>query len=128
MDRQFWIEIINRLNSGLKLGEYYVADWLYLAMLVTAVLCLYRGHRSGAVNLWDVIRTTKDGHQYVDPRKLFEAGAFVVTTVAFSHMTIQGKLNEWFVITYLGAFVTARYLRDREQRLNKEIDLKRPPA
>lgn len=122
------VAALRTLAKVLKVGEYYIADWLFLLMLLIAVLCLYRGHRNRDVDLWDVIRATgKEGKVYTDPRKLFEAGAFVVSTVGFAHMTIQGKLTEWYVMTYLGAFVTAKFLRDREQRLNRALELNAAP-
>lgn len=117
------VSILSAMAKVLKLGEYYIADWLFLTMLTVAVLCLYRGHRNHDVDLWDVIRTGKGGKSYTDPRKLYEAGAFVVMTVGFAHMTIQGKLTEAYAGIYVGAWVAARYLRDREQRLNKALDL-----
>lgn len=124
LDLDFLVAFLGRVNEALKLDQYYVADWLYLAILLTAVLCLYRGHRSGTVDLWDVVRATnKDGKVFTDPRKLFEAGAFVVMTVYFSHAALQGKMTEWYAAIYVGAFVAARYARDREQRLNRQIDL-----
>lgn len=129
IDLDFVVAFLQRLNAALKLDQYYIADWLYLAILLTAVLCLYRGHRGGNVDLWDVIKATgKDGKVHTDPRKLFEAGAFVVSTVGFSHMVIQGKLTEWFVMFYLAAWVTAKTLRDREQRLNRMIDAEKQVA
>ena len=126
-DLGFWSEFASRLSAGLHLGEYYVADWLYLATLLAVVLCLYRGQRSGTINLWDMVRTTKKDaqggeHIYTDPRKFFEVGAFVVATCAFSYKVIQGKLEIEFMLVYLGTFTGARFLRDREQRLNKMIE------
>lgn len=119
----FFGDIFLRLASALKLGDYYLADWLFLVMLMTAVFCLYKGHRNKDVDLWDVVRAKKNEEVFTDPRKLFEAGAFVVMTVGFAHMTIQGKLTEWYAMIYVAAWVAARAIRDREQRLNKALDL-----
>jgi hypothetical protein len=102
---------------------YVLADALYMATLLVVVMCLYRGHRGGSLNLWDVVRTTKGDATFTDPRKLYECGAFVVSTVGFSYLIIVGKMSEWFFAGYIGAWVAARYARDREQRLNRAMDM-----
>lgn len=131
-DLEFWAAFASQLNAALKLDQYYIADWLYLIILMTAILCLWRGQRTGKIDLWDMVKTTKtvNGQErvFTDPRKLFEVGAFVVFTCAFSYKVIQGKLDTDFAFLYIGAFVTARALRDREQRLNKKIDAGIPDA
>jgi len=88
-------------------------------VLLFIVWCLYRGHRAGHINLWEVVTATdKRGITRTDSRKMFEAGAFVVMTIGFAYLVVQGKLTEVYAAIYVGAWVTARYLRDREQRLN----------
>jgi hypothetical protein len=67
---------------------------------------------------WDLLTSTKDGVIRFDARKCWEAGAFVVSTVAFVVLTWRNGLTEWFFIGYMGTWVGARFLRDREQRLN----------
>lgn len=66
---------------------------------------------------WDYITATKDGAVRFDARKTWEAGAFVVSTAAFVWLAYGDKLTEWFFIGYMGTWVGARFLRDREQRL-----------
>lgn len=66
---------------------------------------------------WDYITSTKDGVVRFDPRKTWEAGAFMSSTWAFFYLTLHGTLTEFFFIGYMGAWAAARYLRDREQRL-----------
>jgi len=122
-DLDFWAAFVTKLGRALKLEEYFIADWLYLLVLMTAVLCLWRGHRAQRIDLWDTIRTKKGEVTYTDPRKLFEVGAFVVMSCGFSYMVIQGKLTEWYAGIYVTAFVAARYLRDREQRLNRQLEI-----
>lgn len=109
-------------NLGSRLGNYWLADYIYFAAILTVAFCLWRGHRSGYINLWDTVTTTKDGQIRTDARKLFEAGAFVVMTIGFSYLVVQDKLTEAYAAIYVGAFVTARIFRDREQRLNRQID------
>ena len=99
------------------------AAWIYIGTLVLLVLCLARGHRRGEINLWDLVRATKDGKVFTDGRKLFETGAFAVMTVTFCYLALVDKLSEMYATLYVGAFVAARYLRDREQRLNKGMDI-----
>lgn len=67
---------------------------------------------------WDYITSTKDGKVRFDPRKTWEAGAFLVSTAAFAWLAYHDKLTEWFFVGYMGTWVGARFLRDREQRLN----------
>lgn len=95
---------------------------VYLCALLLVVACLYRGQRAGQINMWDLVTSTdKTGATRTDARKFFETGAFVVSTVAFSYMVVADGLTEVFLFTYMGAWVTARFLRDREQRLNRQI-------
>lgn len=119
-----------QLTETLKLGDYWAADWLFVFVLSWALFCLALGHRRDKVDLWQCVTTRKkiDGNWVLvtDPAKLFETGAFVVMTVGFVHMTIQGKLTEWYAAIYVGAWVANRFRRDREQRLNKVIDMQSP--
>jgi hypothetical protein len=83
-----------------------------------------------AISLWSVQRdpkrpdlldlltsTDKAGRVRFDSRKCFEAGAFATSTWAFVHLTLTHQLTEWFLAAYIGAWVFARTMRDREQRL-----------
>ena len=95
------------------------AQWGYIAALLVVVLCLYRGQRQGWINLWDCVRTTKEGKTFTDRRKLFETGAFVVSTVAFSYLVVVDKMSEFFFVGYVATWVTSAAMRDRAQRLDK---------
>lgn len=69
---------------------------------------------------WDYITSTgKDGTVRFDPRKTWEAGAFLVSTGAFGWLAYLDKLTEWFFVGYMAAWIGGRFLRDREQRLSK---------
>lgn len=68
---------------------------------------------------WDLITSTDKKKQVrFDARKCWEAGAFVISTFAFAWTTVKGDLTEWFFFAYMSVWVGARWLRDREQRLN----------
>ena len=68
---------------------------------------------------WDYITaTSKDGVTRFDARKTWEAGAFLVSTWAFIQLTLTNNLTEVFLGAYMVTWVGARFLRDREQRLN----------
>jgi len=104
---------------------YVLADAIYVATLLIVVVCLWRMHRDGHIRLWDLVTATdKQGFIRTDARKMFEAGAFVVMTVGFSYLLLVNKMTEFYAVIYVGAFVSARYLRDREQRLNRQIEMK----
>lgn len=114
-------------NSPLGFG-YWPADYIYVLTLLVVVLCLYRGQRHGHINLWECVTATdRKGQKRTDSRKLMEIGAFVVMTVGFAYLVVQDKLTEFYAAIYIAAFVAARSLRDREQRLNRVID-KMPAA
>ena len=67
---------------------------------------------------WDVITSTdKQGNMRFDARKCWECGAFWVSTSWGSILLYQNNLTEWFFTGYLAAWVFARSMRDREQRL-----------
>ena len=104
---------------------YVLADAIYVVVLLIVVACLWRGQHKGKIDLWDLVTATgKQGTVRTDARKLFEVGAFVVMTVGFSYLLLIGRMSEFYAGIYVGAFVGARYLRDREQRLNKQMDMK----
>ena len=96
-------------------------------VMSTVLLCacigigvsLLKMHRDPAApNMRDLITATdKKGQIRLDARKCFEAGCFLASTWAFVFLTANGKLTEFFFAGYMGAWVGARYLRDREKRL-----------
>ena len=98
-------------------------------VMSTVLLCacigigvsLLKMHRDPAQpNLTDLITSTdKTGKVRYDARKCFEAGAFLTSTWGFVFLTASFKLTEFFFIGYMSAWVGARFLRDREQRLSK---------
>ena len=119
------MEFISAVAAFLKLEEYHLADWLYFGALTWALICIFIGQRTGKLNVWDMVTATDaNGVVHTDGRKFQELGAFVVMTVGFSHLVVTGKITEWYAGIYVSAFVTARWLRDREQRLNREMGLK----
>ena len=85
-------------------------------------ISLLRMHRDPkAPNLIDLLTSTdRKGVTRMDARKCWEAGAFCVSTWAFVFLTASGKLSEFFFVGYMGAWVGARFLRDREKRLSLE--------
>lgn len=100
------------------------AAWIYIGTLLMLVLCLARGHRLNEINLWDMVRVAKDGKTFTDARKLFEVGSFAVSAVTFAYWAVIDRLSEWYVLLFMATWTGARYLRDREQRLNKGMDTK----
>ncbi len=106
------------------LSGYILGDYLYAFGIALFYGLLLLQHRRGALDLNDLITSTdKKGKTRVDGRKLGEIGAWYVMTLGFWYLVVHDKVTEFYVIAYLGAFVTARFLRDREQRLNKQIDI-----
>ena len=106
-----------------------IVEWApaaYIVTLLVVVWCLYRGHRAGKIDLWDTVRAGRDGKVFTDPTKLFLAGAFVVMTVGFSYLTLIDKMSEFYAGLYLATFAGAKWARDREQRLNRQLDAGKP--
>ncbi len=112
------------------LSGYILGDFLYAFGIAMFYGLLLLQHHRGALDLNDLITATdKTGKTRVDARKLGEIGAWYVMTLGLWYLVVHDKITEFYVISYLGAFVTARFLRDREQRLNKQIDIAaRKPA
>ena len=68
---------------------------------------------------WDYVTSTdKRGVVRFDARKTFELGSFVLSGVWGSVLVYQHQFTEWFFIGFMATWTAARYLRDREQRLN----------
>ena len=73
-------------------------------------------------SLFDLITATdKNGKTRIDARKCWEAGAFLSSTWAFVFLVAAGKLTEFYFVGYMSAWVGARFLRDREKRLNNGL-------
>jgi hypothetical protein len=91
------------------------------AFIVMIGISLWRMHANeDQPDLTDLITAMdKAGKIRFDARKCFEAGAFAVSSWGFIYLTLAGKLTEWFFIGYMAAWTTARFLRDREQRLSR---------
>jgi hypothetical protein len=102
------------------------AQWIYVAVFLWCCICLLVGHRAGKINLWDCITTTKDSRTFTDAKKLAYIGAFVVMSVTFAYWGMVDRLTEWYALLYVGAWVTGKFLGDREQRLQQEIKAKAP--
>ena len=81
---------------------------------------LIRMHRNRSLpSLFDLVTATdKTGQIRLDARKCWEAGAFLSSTWAFVFLVAGGKLTEIYLTVYIGTWVGARFLRDREKRLN----------
>jgi exosortase/archaeosortase len=103
-----------------------------LALLVVLYI-LYRMHRGrNSVDLADLICT--DG--YINDKKFRKTGAFAVTTWGFVVLTLAKSLPEWYVLTYMTAWVADagydRYIRYKENVALGEnasaIRGDRPPA
>lgn len=76
--------------------------------------------RQDMPNLLDLLTATdKKGKTRYDARKCFECGAFAVSTWAFVYITTANRMTEWFFVGYMTAWVGARWLRDREKRLEQ---------
>jgi len=90
-----------------------------VVLVAIAAISLWRVQRDPKKpDLLDLLTSTdKAGKVRFDSRKCFEAGAFATSTWAFVHLTLTHQLTEWFLAAYIGAWVFARTMRDREQRL-----------
>src|ERR1700689_3415589 len=90
-------------------------------LVLLAGISLWRVNRDPkGPNLLEILTSTdKKGKVRFDSRKCFEAGAFASTTWAFVYLTLSHQLTEWFFAGYAAAWVFARTMRDREQRLTR---------
>ena len=84
---------------------------------------LLKMHRAKELpSLFDLVTATDRTETVrLDARKCFEAGAFLASTWAFVFLVAGGKLTEIYLTVYMGTWVGARFLRDREQRLNNGL-------
>jgi hypothetical protein len=80
---------------------------------------LLKMHRApNTAQLGDLITSTnKKGRVYLDPRKCFEAGAFLTATWILIFITSAGKFSFEAFGLYMAVYTGARWLRDREKRL-----------
>jgi hypothetical protein len=91
-----------------------------LVFVLLAAWSLWKVERDPkAPDLLDLLTTTDRRNKLrFDSRKCFEAGAFLTSSWAFVYLTLTHQLTEWFFVCYIGAWVAARSMRDREQRLS----------
>ena len=99
------------------------ADWIYVAALLWPLLCLAYLHAKGRIDLISCITVTKDGKTFVDGKKLSYVGTFAVMATGFAYLLLAGKLTEWYAGLFAGSFILGKFLGDREQRLQKAIDV-----
>ena len=80
---------------------------------------LLRMHKDKKLpTLLDLITATdKKGRVRLDARKCFEAGCFLASTWGFVYLIAANRFTEFYFVGYMGAWVGARWLRDREKRL-----------
>ena len=98
---------------------YWPADFIFSLGVVLMFAALWYLHLSGKINLIDCITSTdKQGGIRTDPRKLIEFCTWYALTLTLVYIVVQDKLTEYFILAYIGGATTARFLRDREQRLN----------
>lgn len=102
-----------------------IAAWIYVSALIWPLLCLTYLHARGRIDLLSSVTTTKDGKEYVDGKKLAYIGAFAAMTIAFAYLAVTDRFSEWYVMVYATAFVGGKWLGDREQRLQKAIDVQK---
>lgn len=103
----------------MKFLGYWPADFIFSLGVVLMFAVLWYLHLSGRINLIDCITSTdKQGCTRTDPRKLIEFATWYALTLTLVYIVVQDKLTEWFIMAYIGGATTARFLRDREQRLN----------
>lgn len=112
------------MNQHIHGLAYHIAPWLYMLAMVWLCVCLYFGHRSGKINLWDCVTTTKGDKTFTDSKKLAYIGTFVVMAIGFAFLALTDRLTEWYATIFVAAFITGKFLGDREQRLHKEIEVK----
>ena len=103
--------------------EFIVQIIMSMVLLIFGVVIgvsLLRMHRDKTQpSLLDLItsRDKKTGKVWLDPRKCFEAGSFLLSTWVVVYLTSAGKLTVEYFTVFLGVWTTARFLRDREKRL-----------
>lgn len=105
------------------MSELTPAQLLYVAVLIWCCCCLGYGHHTKKIDLWSLITTTKDEHEYTDAKKLAYIGAFVVSTVTLAYWGIVGDLNTEYIAyatLYFATWLGGKFLGDREQRLQKQ--------
>lgn len=104
-----------------RTGEQ-VAAGVYVFALIWCCACLYHGHRTGKINLWDTVTSTdRTGAVRTDAKRLYLAGAFVVMTATLALLAVISKLSEWYAFLYVGAFVVADIGRNVAQIKQQQV-------
>jgi len=106
------------------LNGYILGDYLYAFGIALFYGLLLLQHRRGTLDLNDLITSTdKKGKTRVRRPQARRSRGVVRHDTGTLVSGGSRQDHEFYVLAYLGAFVTARFLRDREQRLNKQIDI-----
>jgi hypothetical protein len=110
------------------------ADSIVLTLgVILAFYILYRMHTGrNHIDLADLICT--DG--YINDKKFRKTGAWVITTWGFAVLVLRDKIQEWYFLGYMGAWVLDagydRWVRHKENiALGKDASVvrgDRPPA
>lgn len=99
--------------------KYVWAAVSFLAA-ITIVFSLLRAHFSKEYkfDLITMLFFTSDGKQ--SDSKMRINAAFLITAWAFVFLTMTEKLTEWYVIAFLGSWVTDRIFARSNENKNKD--------
>jgi hypothetical protein len=107
----------------LDLEHAYFGLALALVMALATILVRCIVLRRSKVDIFDgFVAKDKNGDLKPDFRKFFEFGSFMSSTWLFMFWPLIGKFDSAYAIGYMATWTTARYLRDREQRLREPIN------
>ena len=100
---------------------------IYLMTLIAGAACIARGHRTGKLNLWDMVTSTdRNGIVRTDGRKMFEVIGQSVMVITFYFLTITARLSEWYVLIFAVSVIGARIARDVAQIKEAALGATRP--
>lgn len=104
----------------IHIPNFVMAVVFGLLAILAGLLTWRLNRQDNGLDFSDLITSTdRKGRVRVDARKCFELGAFLTSTAVFAFITVVDKLTEWFFVGYMTAWVGARWLRDRERRLDR---------
>jgi hypothetical protein len=96
---------------------------MYIILVVILGFALYylRKVDKDKKNTYSVMDLIVDDGK-IQERKVTRLGTWVVSTWGFVYLIIEGKLDEWYFVGYIGAWVANAILAKRQQPTSKEDD------
>lgn len=106
------------IPEHIQLDSMYIM-YIILALIVCSSIYLLRKVDKDKHNTYSLMDLIVDDGK-IQERKVTRFGTWIVSTWGFVYLIIDGKLDEWYFVGYIGAWVANAILAKRQSDALKE--------